>query len=123
MSQEAADVTDDRVGRPDDPNDKREKTASIEVFAPSNAAHILTIKTHDRADKVARESVEYFVSVHQMDNLACTLVLIDDGVATLLDDTLRLDEIDVRDGTKFRLQVKKPKVDGNGEQRTRKSAA
>lgn len=87
-------------------------TISVVVHAPNNTPHTFSVDVHERMDKLAREAVAYFVTAGQMQNDACGLALVHDGVAVPLDDTSRLEEDRVQDGAVLKLVVKKPKTDG-----------
>lgn len=91
----------------------RDRKITVEVFTPSNSPASFTIKATERVDKLARQAVDYFVSRGLLADGEYSLALVRDGRATLLDDTSRLDEDDVVDGSELKLVAKKPKVDGD----------
>jgi hypothetical protein len=97
--------------------DHHADTITVIVYAPNNAHHEFTVAATERVDKLARTAVAFFVERGQMQPADCGLAIVHDGVATPLDDASRLDEDGIRSGAKLKLLVKKPKTDGNGDDR------
>ncbi|HWH30491.1 MAG TPA: hypothetical protein VNU26_16325 [Mycobacteriales bacterium] len=86
----------------------------VTVHAPNNSAHEFEAKAHERVDKLARTAVEHFTDAGLMQRADCGLVLVEGGTARPLDDTSRLDELDLPQGAVLKLVVKEPKTDGDG---------
>lgn len=85
---------------------------SVTIAAPNNDQRPFVVNDQERADRVARDAVTAFVAAQQMTQMDCSLALVVDGVATLLDDASRLEEDGVHDGARLALVPKKPKTDG-----------
>lgn len=99
----------------DDDSDKPgPDTVTVTVYAPNNSPHEFVAKARERVDKLARTAVAHFAGAGLMQSADCGLVLVQDGSATPLDDTSRLDELGLRDGAVLKLVVKEPKTDGAG---------
>jgi len=101
-------------GKPDKPDDHGggPSTVTVDVATPSNESRPFTVNAHERVDKLARDAVKEFVAAGLMADLDCGLALVVAGVATPLDDTARLDELNIHTGARLVLVVKKPKTDG-----------
>lgn len=89
-----------------------DREAVVSVVAPNNADRDLEVDLHQRVDQVARKAVDLFVQTHQMEQMACSLALVVNGVATPLDDHARLEEVGVHEYSRLVLIPKQPKTDG-----------
>lgn len=128
MTQHTEDRTSNNSGKQNDDNPQdnaqgnnqggqggghgNDRDITVTISAPNNESLEFDVSAHDRVDKVAREAVKAFVKANQMESMDCSLALVIDGVASLLDDTARVEETAVHEHSHLVLVPKQTKTDG-----------
>jgi glucose-6-phosphate 1-dehydrogenase len=89
-----------------------EKTIRVTIRTPAGHEAQFEVRLHERVDKVARDATRFFVDHGLVAEGQYNLALVRDNVAQPLEDSARLEDYAVTEGSVLALVNKQPQIDG-----------